>query len=55
MKGTRKPASEGERNALIDELSEQTTLIYRAPEMLDLFRGQEIGPPSDVWALGCTV
>lgn len=55
MRGVRRPASEDERNTLTDELNAQTTLIYRAPEMLDLFRNQPIGPPSDVWALGCTV
>ena len=27
--------------------------MYRAPEMCDLYSNLEIGPASDVWALGC--
>ncbi|VDM33002.1 unnamed protein product [Hydatigera taeniaeformis] len=30
-----------------------TTLAYRAPEMVDLYSGVAIGPPVDIWALGC--
>ena len=26
---------------------------YRAPEMVDLYRNQEVGETVDVWALGC--
>ena len=30
-----------------------TTLAYRAPEMVDLYSGVALGPPVDIWALGC--
>jgi len=30
-----------------------STLMYRAPEMVDLYRNQEVGEKVDVWALGC--
>ena len=34
-------------------IQRSTTPAYRAPEMWDLYRRQYIGPPADVWALGC--
>lgn len=54
MKGTLSPTSEASRVEVSDDIATQTTLTYRAPEMLDLFRGLPIGPPSDIWALACT-
>ena len=30
-----------------------STLMYRAPEMVDLYRNQEVGVKVDVWSLGC--
>jgi cyclin G-associated kinase len=27
--------------------------MYRAPEILDTYQNFPIGPPQDVWALGC--
>ena len=35
-----------------DKLSRFSTMMNRSPEMMDLDRGV-VGPPSDVWALGC--
>ena len=32
-----------------------STPQYRAPEMCDLRRGDELGPKVDVWALGVTL
>lgn len=41
----------------IAELEEQvqkyTTSIYRAPEQVDIYSRKFVGPPVDVWALGC--
>ena len=39
--------------AASSEIMDMTTPTYRAPEMVDLYRGTIIGPKSDVWALGC--
>jgi len=44
--------------AIQERLDGVTTLAYRSPELVDLHaaveRGvHEIGPPADVWALGC--
>ena len=44
-----------ERNEAADDLEKNTTALYRAPEMCDLFRRQAIGPKADVWALGCVL
>ena len=30
-----------------------TSLAYRAPEMVDLYKNLEISTKADVWALGC--
>lgn len=45
---TRKQAATEE-----ERISKYSTLMYRAPEMVDLYRNQEVGPKADVWALGC--
>lgn len=42
-----------ERNEASDDLEKNTTALYRAPEMCDLFRRQPINTKADVWALGC--
>lgn len=36
-----------------ERITKYSTMMYRAPEMCDLYSNQEIGPPCDVWALGC--
>lgn len=32
-----------------------TTPMYRAPEIVDTWNNYPVGPPSDVWALGCVL
>ncbi|KNC55599.1 NAK protein kinase [Thecamonas trahens ATCC 50062] len=49
------PRTARERNAAEDEFNAVTTLAYRAPEMLDLYRGQRIDTQVDVWALGVSL
>ena len=44
-----------EINAASEDIERNTTQNYRAPEMVDLYKRVEIGPPADVWALGCTL
>eukprot|EP01132_Coremiostelium_polycephalum_P008492 gene8492-10437_t len=36
-----------------DDISRHTTIQYRAPEMVDLYRSNIIDEKADVWALGC--
>eukprot|EP00887_Chlorella_sp_A99_P007529 scaffold2.g7529.t1 len=36
-----------------DVIRKTTTPAYRAPELWDLWSRQPIGPPGDIWALGC--
>ncbi|KFH07471.1 Tyrosine kinase-like (TKL) protein [Toxoplasma gondii VAND] len=36
-----------------DEIERNTTLMYRPPEMVDVYRGLLIGPQADMWMLGC--
>jgi serine/threonine protein kinase len=40
---------------LEQEIETKTSLSYRAPEMLDLFRNEAVAGPADVWALGVTL
>ena len=49
------PATRSRRAAVAEEeiISKYSTLMYRAPEMCDLYLGHEIGLKVDVWALGC--
>jgi serine/threonine protein kinase len=42
-------------NEVSEDIERNTTQNYRSPEMIDLYRHQPIGPPSDVWALGVTL
>uniref|UniRef100_A0A182NLB1 Protein kinase domain-containing protein n=1 Tax=Anopheles dirus TaxID=7168 RepID=A0A182NLB1_9DIPT len=46
------PTSHG-RTTVEEEIQKYTTLSYRAPEMIDLFNGQDITVKADIWALGC--
>uniref|UniRef100_A0A182XWW4 non-specific serine/threonine protein kinase n=1 Tax=Anopheles stephensi TaxID=30069 RepID=A0A182XWW4_ANOST len=46
------PNSHG-RTMVEEEIQKYTTLSYRAPEMIDLFNGQDITVKADIWALGC--
>ncbi|XP_055616457.1 BMP-2-inducible protein kinase [Toxorhynchites rutilus septentrionalis] len=41
------------RTVVEEEIQKYTTLSYRAPEMIDLFSGQDITVKADIWALGC--
>ncbi|CBZ54621.1 hypothetical protein NCLIV_050490 [Neospora caninum Liverpool] len=36
-----------------DEIERNTTLMYRPPEMVDVYRRFLIGPQVDMWMLGC--
>ncbi|XP_062593365.1 cyclin-G-associated kinase-like [Saccostrea cucullata] len=42
-----------QRSLVEDEIAKNTTPMYRAPEMLDLYQNFPICEASDVWALGC--
>ena len=41
-----------ERMAAEEDIERNTTLAYRAPEMVDLYRRQIIDESVDIWALG---
>jgi len=41
------------RNIAENDINRNTTLLYRAPEMVDLYRKQLIDEKVDIWALGC--
>ncbi|XP_031789638.1 cyclin-G-associated kinase isoform X2 [Nasonia vitripennis] len=41
------------RAQLEDHMAKYTTPMYRAPEMMDTWNNEPIGPPVDCWALGC--
>ena len=47
--------SVNKRNLVEDEIAKQTTPMYRAPEMLDLYNNYQIDSQSDIWALGCVL
>lgn len=47
------PQTPQELQALSHEITYQTTPQYRAPEMIDLYRGFPIDEKADIWALGC--
>jgi len=44
---------ERERALAEDDINSFTTLFYRAPEMVDLYRQAIINEKVDIWALGC--
>ncbi|KAL0277549.1 UNVERIFIED_CONTAM: hypothetical protein PYX00_004794 [Menopon gallinae] len=45
--------SAGQRSLLEDDMAKFTTPMYRPPEMIDTWNNHPIGPPCDIWALGC--
>lgn len=47
------PKDHQEFQALGHDILYHTTAQYRAPEMIDLYRGLPIDEKSDIWALGC--
>ncbi|CAF0982373.1 unnamed protein product, partial [Brachionus calyciflorus] len=47
--------SVNKRSLIEDEIAKQTTPMYRAPEMLDLYNNYRIDAQSDIWALGCVL
>lgn len=47
--------SVNKRNLIEDDIAKQTTPMYRAPEMLDLYNNFKIDSKSDIWALGCVL
>lgn len=47
--------SVNKRNLIEDEIAKQTTPMYRAPEMLDLYNNYAIDSKVDIWALGCVL
>jgi serine/threonine protein kinase len=47
--------SEKEINQARDDVEANTTMSYRAPEMIDLYKRIGIGTKADIWALGCTL
>lgn len=49
----RPPKDQQEFQALSHDILYQTTPQYRAPEMIDLYRGFPIDERADIWALGC--
>ncbi|XP_012944616.1 cyclin-G-associated kinase [Aplysia californica] len=42
-----------QRSLVEDEITKNTTPMYRAPEMLDLYQNFPINEACDIWALGC--
>ena len=44
--------SAGEGRLIEDDVQKHTTLQYRSPEMIDVYRKQPIDEKSDIWALG---
>ncbi|KAL5021014.1 hypothetical protein ScPMuIL_000169 [Solemya velum] len=43
------------RSLIEDEIAKNTTPMYRAPEMLDLYQNFPINEYGDIWALGCVL
>jgi serine/threonine protein kinase len=46
----RTPAERSDAESVINK---ETTPIYRAPEMIDLYMREELTEKTDIWALGC--
>jgi cyclin G-associated kinase len=42
-----------QRGLTEDEIQKNTTPMYRAPEMIDLYSNNPINEKADIWALGC--
>lgn len=47
------PSSDSVRNEIQEDIDRFTTMVYRSPEMVDLYMEKWIGDKADVWALGC--
>jgi cyclin G-associated kinase len=47
--------SANKRSLIEDEIAKQTTPMYRAPEMLDLYSNEPIDVRADIWAMGCVL
>ncbi|XP_060528873.1 cyclin-G-associated kinase [Cylas formicarius] len=45
--------SANQHSCLEENMARFTTPMYRAPEMVDTWSNHYIGPPVDIWALGC--
>jgi AP2-associated kinase len=45
-------SSAAEGRLIEDDIQQHTTLQYRSPEMIDVYRKQPIDEKSDIWALG---
>ncbi|KAJ8920099.1 hypothetical protein NQ315_011754 [Exocentrus adspersus] len=45
--------SANQHSSLEEQMARFTTPMYRAPEMVDTWNNYYVGPPVDVWALGC--
>ncbi|XP_046479500.1 cyclin-G-associated kinase [Neodiprion pinetum] len=43
------------RSMLEEQMAKFTTPMYRAPEIMDTWNNEPIGPPVDCWALGCVL
>lgn len=44
-----------QRSLIEDEMTRNTTPMYRAPEMLDTYNNYPINEAVDIWALGCVL
>ena len=42
-----------ERTAADEHIQKETTQMYRAPEMVNLYMRDELTVKTDIWALGC--
>ena len=47
------PTSAAEARLVEDDIQRHTTLQYRSPEMIDVYRKHPIDEKADIWALGC--
>jgi serine/threonine protein kinase len=47
------PSNDSTRNAIQEDIDRFTTMVYRSPEMVDLYMEKWIGDKVDIWALGC--
>ncbi|CAH1966775.1 unnamed protein product [Acanthoscelides obtectus] len=45
--------SANQHTSLEENMARFTTPMYRAPEMVETWNNHYVGPPVDVWALGC--
>ncbi|XP_023312590.1 cyclin-G-associated kinase-like, partial [Anoplophora glabripennis] len=45
--------SANQHSSLEENMARFTTPMYRAPEMVDTWNNYYVGPPVDIWALGC--